>query len=827
MRYTAFPAFIVVSLVTAVVATAYRRRTLIVAAVVVVLGLSAAGARRVSFDADVLSLLPRDGRVIPAFRQYLRSFGSVDQLYVVFTAPADHAVTEYVAEIDEWIDRLRQAPELAQVDAGVADDTRNFSWLADRELLLLRGKPLDAALERLSSAGIATAVASRRELLALPSSQIADVVRHDPVGLTEIISDTLGSTAPGLTARVATRGYVSDDGRSRLVIAQPTRPPYDTTFSRELDARLREIGTAVHAGEAARVADLDEPLPTLQVEFAGGHRIAVETEAVVRRESILNTVGSLALILPLLFVVFRSLWLVLVGALPSALSLLVVLGVLGFTGATLSAAAAGSAAMLFGLGIDGVVLLYVAHRLAVDDGTPADGIVPAITGPSSSMLLGMWTTAATFYGLTFVDFPSLQQLGLLIGHAMMVCGILTLVLVPALLPRSIVASRHRLTMPRLAEWVARRRGMLLGAAGVTTGVLGIAAAGLHVNPTLDRLRSVTGAARLEERLAPMFGLPREVYVVLAGGADLESLLQANEKLTARISIELPGVGVQSPTRLLPSQAAQEQTAARIRDARLSAEAVRASLDRAAEASGFRPGSFQQFSDRLPRLLNATHRLSYEGYEANGLGDLARRFVIRDGARWLTATYVFPTDAEQVASLEQLVERVDPSQTLTGLPVVNRELARRFLPQFLKGLVIGTVIVVALVVLAFRQWWLSLYALTPTVLGLVWAAGLLALARVELDLFALFAVVTFIGVGVDYGIHLVHRFQERADAGRAVSELAPVILVAAAITLFGYGTLLNSSYPPLRSIGIVSAVCVFTLAAASVLVLPALLIGKRG
>jgi predicted RND superfamily exporter protein len=145
---------------------------------------------------------------------------------------------------------------------------------------------------------------------------------------------------------------------------------------------------------------------------------------------------------------------------------------------------------------------------------------------------------------------------------------------------------------------------------------------------------------------------------------------------------------------------------------------------------------------------------------------------------------------------------------------------------LKGLVIGTVIVLILVGLAFRQWRLSLYALAPTVIGLIWAAGLLAMARVELDLFALFAVVTFIGVGVDYGIHLVHRFQERGDARRAVSELAPVILVAAAITLLGYGTLLDSTYPPLRSIGIVSAVSVLTLAAASVLVLPALLMGKQ-
>ena len=187
----------------------------------------------------MLSLLPRDGRVIPAFRQYLGSFGSVDHLYVVFTAPANHAVAEYAEEIDDWVDRLRQAPEMTQVDAGVADGTRNFSWLQDRELLLLGGKPLDAALERLSASGIPAAVASRRELLALPSSQMADMIRHDPLGLTEIVSDALGSTAPGLSASVARRGYVSDDGRSRLVIAQPARPPYDTRFSHALDARLQ------------------------------------------------------------------------------------------------------------------------------------------------------------------------------------------------------------------------------------------------------------------------------------------------------------------------------------------------------------------------------------------------------------------------------------------------------------------------------------------------------------------------------------------------------------------------------------------------------------
>ena len=177
--------------------------------------------------------------------------------------------------------------------------------------------------------------------------------------------------------------------------------------------------------------------PPLGVEFAGGHRIALETEALVRRESISNTVGSLALILPLLFLVFRSPWLVAVGSLPSAISLLVVLGALGFAGATLSAAATASAAMLFGLGVDGVVLLYVAYTRALDEGLEPDAAIDGLSGPSYSMLLGMWTTAATFYGLVVRRLSrACEQLGRLIGHSMVICGVLTLVLVPATLPRT-------------------------------------------------------------------------------------------------------------------------------------------------------------------------------------------------------------------------------------------------------------------------------------------------------------------------------------------------------------------------------------------------------
>jgi predicted exporter len=324
----------------------------------------------------------------------------------------------------------------------------------------------------------------------------------------------------------------------------------------------------------------------------------------------------------------------------------------------------------------------------------------------------------------------------------------------------------------------------------------------------------------------MFGLPNDVYVVLAEGRDLEPLLETNERLVARLSVDLPDVSFQAPTQLLPSAAAQNRATQRIAAAHVTPATIGSALEAARIAGDFTADAFKPFAARIPKLLNPAEHLTYDGYVSHGLTDLVDRLIVREDGRWTLATYVFPTTPDQVARVQGIVDDTDRQQSFTGLTLVNRELARSFLPQFLKGLTIGTVIVVALVVIAFRSWRLSLLAMLPTAIGLVWAAGLLALAGVELDLFAVFAVVTFVGIGVDYGIHLVHRYQERGEAERATSELAPVILVAAAITMAGYGTLVWSSYPPLRSIGIVSAVSVVTLAIASVLVLPALLLTEQ-
>ena len=282
------------------------------------------------------------------------------------------------------------------------------------------------------------ALAERRALLTVPSPEIAQLVRQDPLGLFDLMREQLGGAQAGLNIGITER-RLRHRGRP---------PPAGDRAADAAAVRRRLLARAVRAARRRsrrrwqrRRADAEAGRRAAAAARRWSSPAAtasrIETESLVRRESISNTVGSLALILPLLFLVFRSPWLVAVGSLPSAISLLLVLGALGFAGATLSAAATASAAMLFGLGVDGVVLLYVALYARARQG-PASRTARSMasTGPSYSMLLGMWTTAATFYGLVFVDFPSLEQLGRLIGHSMVLCGVLTLVLVPAPLPRT-------------------------------------------------------------------------------------------------------------------------------------------------------------------------------------------------------------------------------------------------------------------------------------------------------------------------------------------------------------------------------------------------------
>ena len=259
--------------------------------------------------------------------------------------PTGHAIADYDDEIDAWIARCARAPEIAA--------RRHRHW----------------STRRATSAGspIASCCCFAADALqtALAPASAGDGMRRGsgrdgascwrcrrPRSPSWSGSDPLGPVRPAARRSSAARRRASTSASPRAATSRRdgTQPAGHRAAGAAAVRRRRSRARCSRArrasrDEAAAVGRADlrttTPLPPLQVEFAGGHRIAVETEAVVKRESIVNT-RRIAGADPAAAV--RRLpqpWLVAVGPLPSALSLLVVLGALGFAGATLSAAATG------------------------------------------------------------------------------------------------------------------------------------------------------------------------------------------------------------------------------------------------------------------------------------------------------------------------------------------------------------------------------------------------------------------------------------------------------------------------------------------------------
>ncbi len=479
--------------------------------------------------------------------------------------------------------------------------------------------------------------------------------------------------------------------------------------------------------------------------------------------------------------------------------------------------------MLFGLGIDGVVMLYLRYLEERNVPRTPEEATRRMSTTATSVVMAQVTTAATFGALLLIDFPSLRDLGLLVGMGMLLCCAFTLLLLPALLTwRTSAESGRMMTAPWLGRFVTRRATVILAVGALATVTLGAASTRLRIDTSITKLQAQTPGAELEREVAARFSLPQDVLLVLNGNEQIEPLLEADQRLTHALETQMPSIVASGISFMLPSEKQQAAVAAVLRDGHETAGDARTSVEQAAERAGFRPGVFAPFIDRLPRLLNASERITFDGLMAHGMESIVSRFVIRSGGRYESVTYLYPKGALDVDRLNDVVRGVDPNLRLTGLPAINHELGRRFLPEFLKGMAIGTTAVVLLIFAGFRTVRHTLLAMLPTAIGFTWSAGVLALLQVELDLFSLFAAVTFVGMAVDYGIYVLSRFlfEQPRDIGRVLTHTGAAIMIACFTALIGFGSLINSSYTPLRVFGVMSLVTLTCCLIASVVFLPA-------
>lgn len=124
-------------------------------------------------------------------------------------------------------------------------------------------------------------------------------------------------------------------------------------------------------------------------------------------------------------------------------------------------------------------------------------------------------------------------------------------------------------------------------------------------------------------------------------------------------------------------------------------------------------------------------------------------------------------------------------TITGSPVLNKTILKVLREDSLKTMAISAIIVFLLLTLILR--FKSLFVIIPLICGVLWTAGILSYLGIPISLVTASVGAIVIGLGAEYGIFMVLRYNEEAKKGKSNEER-----VVAMVAGVGRGTIGSSS-----------------------------------
>lgn len=813
----------------------------------VALAVSGVLISRLRFDTDVLNLLPKNDPALNAYISTLADFGTFDYLLITVAIPEGTAVDPYESYADALAAKLVGIPEIEAVEHRIDEPETLIAGLLPEAMLFVSDEDRPEVVERLSTSGLSRRAAELRRLISTPQSIVLrDLIRLDPAGLAEIFIDRIESGQGSMAVDWMSGYYLSQDQRLLLVLAKPRRPPQDIGFDRVLYDKVQ----AAIAAAATEWGTMGGPQEPPVVKVGGPHVSAMMDERLIKEDMQLNGYTSMALVLLVFLLAFRRPSTMVFAFLPLTVGLALTFGFSALVFGVLSSATSGTAALLAGLGVDFVVVAYgrfVEERNRGLSFEQAQDVV--MTYCARGIVVGALTTAASFYAFTFTDFTGLRQLGILTGTGILFCLAAVLVLLPAMLGWSEAHHSKRLTQPklylhsfgidRLIRFCFRHPRAVLATGAVITLVAGILALNLRFQDSWRQMRPAGNlGVEVEEEVQAHFKSEFDYMMLLLSGPDLDQLLERTELATEKAQrLVDAGVltGVSSLTTLVPAPSRQQQAIAWLeagrRNGSLDPQRIRADFEAALAAEGLRVEPFAHGLDLLAQALSPRQPIRVEDLELEGqAGQLVGRLLRKKDGRWQSVVKLYQPGErwrrEAPPEAHALAAEMGPDAILTGANVVSKIMRDRVRRDAWIGVLLGTLLVFLLTWADFRDVRLALFCQVPLAVGVLWMLGGMVALGLQMNFMNIFVTTMILGIGVDYGLHMMHRYNELksegGDVAAGLAETGNAVVVAALTTIAGFGSLALSHYPGLRSTGYVATIGAISTMLVAVALLPAYL-----
>lgn len=821
---------------------AIRRRRVVFVVSLLLAALSLGLASQLRLDPDILNLVPADNREVNEFRSALRRLGTIDQHVIAIEVPANAEADGYFPLIDSLITKFRaMEQEVRSVEGSFPDPVEVVAEMRPHALLLLSEEDLGRAAERFTDDAIREQVARNKAVLQTPQSSAMEVVvREDPFGLLPIFLDKFRAGSGAMKIDAASGYYLSADRSMFVVIVKPRRPAQDLPFAQKF---LEQSDRAI-AESLAEFRKENPQVPPPRIGATGGYAISVTDAGLIRKDVLLNVVSSSVLILLLFFYAFRRLSSLVYAAVPMLLAIAMTFGVAWLVFRSLSPASAVFGALVAGLGVDFITVLYERY---IDERNHGATIEAAFARVFRSTVPGVAiaavTTAGTFYAYLANEFRGMSQLGFLVGTGIIFFFIAIIFLMPALIAQREGTRPHRpMTLrsfgaDRLITFALRRPGLTIAIWAAVTLTFGILGRGVTFEGEISSFRSQGNeATALQARISEKFGQSFSAMMHVAEGRDIDEAVGRSHRaipLFERLK-ERDAIGsYQSIATILPPSAQQQrvvETIAADTTKRFDFDRIETTFRDALAENGFRPDGFDDVLEAHRAMLAPARPVTFEDLRQSSLAPLLERFIKRDAEGAQSITYLYPNGSawpREIPAAIQEARNGPTKETITGANLVSSTLKAIIQRDALRSTVAGLVVIFLLFLAAYRSLLRAVLMFVPLVAGATVMVGSMTLLGLPFNLVNVFVGLMLVGVATDYAIYITQRyFEDPATFASSAKETGKAVAMAAVTSMLGFGSFALSHFPGMRSIGYASLLGIGFSYLASVTLLPAILVKLR-
>jgi len=230
---------------------------------------------------------------------------------------------------------------------------------------------------------------------------------------------------------------------------------------------------------------------------------------------------------------------------------------------------------------------------------------------------------------------------------------------------------------------------------------------------------------------------------------------------------------------------------------------------------------------LPARLTSLRRsLNAQPVTLDNLpGSLVQRW--RNGKdRYLIEVYP-RENIEDNDSMRRFVAQIrGADDRIVGPPVVNIEASDAVVRAFQQAFLYSFIAIIILLLFLLDKKTDTLYIIVPLVISAISTGGISVLFNIPFNFANIIALPLILGIGVDSGIHILHRFRTAPpeDNNLLATSSARAIIVSALTTVCSIGNLALSPHRGTASMGIILTIGVCATLVCMLVLLPSMLAG---